>query len=183
MPKAKTGLNLEDFQFANDEARKAFEVAIDSLSKWRDEIADTTERNADKVFDAMSEAATALGWPEQFVDGLRRQMEETTGVQTKFMDTVVDAWMQQIRNPGPPFPALQGWPSQMATFQSPFFGSNAPGFGAMGFDPDTMMASPMQFWTQATKFWQDAWMQALNGMTDMQKSATTKMSDVGRRRS
>ena len=145
--KAKTGLKSEDYQgFATEDARKAFEAVIDSFSKWRDEISTTTERNSEQVFEALSEAEKALGWPDEFVDGLRLQMEETTEAQVQFMDSVMDAWKEQLKNPSAPRPSFQKQSLQK-----------------MMVDPAAMMTAPFQFWMQTIELWQKAWMQALAG--------------------
>jgi hypothetical protein len=54
-----------------NEAREAVNAALKAMSTWRNEIADTSEKNGKRVFEKMAEAAEAVGWPEQIVDGAR----------------------------------------------------------------------------------------------------------------
>jgi len=62
------------------------------------------------------------------------------------MDSVVDAWKDQLKNPSAPLPNLQKQSIQK-----------------MMVDPASMMAVPIQFWVQTVELWQKAWLQALAG--------------------
>ena len=173
--KAKTEFDLGNLPgFADDEARKAFEAALDSFSRWRDDIVATTERNSDKVFDAIAQAAKALGWPEDVVESLRLQMEGTTELQVQYMNSVMDAWMTQVKNPSTQMANPREWFAQMPALNKAFPGLNIPNFGAKGFDPTSLAQNPFQFWMQGAAFWQKAWMQAFNAWSEMQKSAVSK---------
>jgi hypothetical protein len=57
------------------EARDGVNTALKSLASWRNELADTNEKNGKRVTEQMAAAAKALGWPEQVVDAARTQLQ------------------------------------------------------------------------------------------------------------
>ena len=61
-------------------------AALKALSTWRNELADTNEKNGKHVITKMTEAAAALGWPEQVVDAARVQLQSIAEIQIKTMD-------------------------------------------------------------------------------------------------
>src|SRR5262249_3764969 len=81
------------------EARDGVNTALKALSTWRNEIADTNQKNGKKVIEEMAAAATALGWPEQVVDTARMQLQSIAEMQIKVMDQLTDAWEEQIKLP------------------------------------------------------------------------------------
>ena len=58
------------------EAGDGVNAALKAMSTWRNEIADTNEKNGKRVIEKMAEAAAALGWPEQVVDAARTQLQK-----------------------------------------------------------------------------------------------------------
>ena len=48
-----------------NEAREAVNAAPKAMSSWRNEMADTSERNGKQVIEGMAKAAAVLGWPKQ----------------------------------------------------------------------------------------------------------------------
>ncbi len=148
----------------SEDAKKAFTAAFEALSGWRSEMADIAERNGTDVFDKMGDAAKAMGWPSEFVDMTRQQMQQGTKMQMQMMDQVMDAWERQMKSPTasfkmPEMPGMMGIgsPSGMPPF---------PNFdmGAMGGSP----MAPLQFWMQAAEMWQKSWQQALTSWMDAQ---------------
>ena len=79
-------------KFSSDEARKTMDGAINAFSNWRDEIATQSEKNSKAVFDQMAAAAKAVGWPSEFVEMTRSQMQNASKMQLQFMDQVMDIW-------------------------------------------------------------------------------------------
>ena len=71
----------------SNEARDAVDAALKAMSTWRNETADTGEKNSKQVIEKMAAAATALGWPEQIVDAARAQMQTITEMQIKTMES------------------------------------------------------------------------------------------------
>ena len=45
-----------------NEAREAVKAALKAMSSWRNEMADTSERNGKQVIEGMAKAAAVLGW-------------------------------------------------------------------------------------------------------------------------
>jgi hypothetical protein len=84
------------------EARDGVNAALKALSTWRNEIADTNQKNGKKVVEQMAAAAAAaLGWPEQVVNAARTQLQSIADMQIKTMDQLTDAWEEQIKLPNP----------------------------------------------------------------------------------
>ncbi len=90
-------------KFSSDEARKSMDAAINAFSNWRDEIATQSEKNSKAVFDQMAAAAKAVGWPSEFVEMTRSQMQNASKMQLQFMDQVMDIWENQMKNPADAF--------------------------------------------------------------------------------
>src|SRR5246127_2514036 len=85
----------------SDEARQAVNDAFDAMSAWRIEMANSNEKNSERVIEKMATAARALGWPEQIVDATRAQLQSITKMQIQMMDQMMDAWEEQIKSPNP----------------------------------------------------------------------------------
>ena len=82
-----------------NEVREAVNAALKAMSTWRNEIADTNEKNGKRVIEKIAAAAAALGWPEQIVDAARGSMQSIAEMQIKTMDHIMDAWEEQIKLP------------------------------------------------------------------------------------
>ena len=65
----------------DSDARQAATLAIDALSKWRNELTITNERWLAKVLDQMSAVARALGWPDSVLDGMREHLLSASKLQ------------------------------------------------------------------------------------------------------
>lgn len=167
--------NPASFNALGDEQRKAMTAAFDAMTNWRQELNAMQEKNSAAVFDKMSGAAKSLGWPTEFVDLTRQQMQNVTKMQTQAIEQVMDVWEKQATtaaNAGgkmemPKFPGFGGMPSfpGMPSFGGTSGGSMFPGMPDMG---TPMM--PMQLWMEAAEMWQKSFQQAMSTWTDAQKS-------------
>src|SRR5262249_35426203 len=83
------------------EARDGVNTALKALATWRNELAETNEKNGKRVIDQMAAAASALGWPEQVVDATRTQLHNVADIQIKTMDQLMDVWEEQMKLPNP----------------------------------------------------------------------------------
>ena len=86
----------------SDETRKAMNSAFDAMSDWRNDLSTITDKNSTAVFDKMGAAAKAMGWPSDFVDMTRQQMQSASKMQMQMMDQLMDVWEQQMKSPGSP---------------------------------------------------------------------------------
>ena len=162
------------FTKLGDDARKSVMQAFDAMSKWRSELANMTEKNSNAVFDKMSEAAEALGWPTDFVELSRRQMQNASKLQLQAVDQVMEVWEKQVKSIGTPgrfsnFPGFSGFggaPCRPGSFTTAMF-PGMPDFGANA-------ANPIQFWMQAAEMWQKGWQQAMSTWIDAQQNAMGK---------
>lgn len=165
------------FAKMSEDARHTVTQAFDSMSNWRSQMSDMSEKNSEAVFNKMAEAAKALGWPPEFVEMSRKQVQTATKMQTQMVDQVMETWQQQMTAPGSPIkmPSFSAPAFQMPTF--PGFptatGNGAfPGFGDAS-------ANPMQMWAQAAEMWQKNWQQALGSWMDAQSNVTNMMTPGG----
>ncbi len=85
------------FTKLGEDSRKAVIQAFDAMSNWRSELAKIS-KNSDAVFDKMSEAAKALGWPTEFVELSRKQMQNASRMQLQAVDQVMGLWENQARS-------------------------------------------------------------------------------------
>jgi hypothetical protein len=135
-PKSIVGLTTE--------AREAVNAALKAMSIWRNEIAETSEKNGKRVIEKMAAAAAALGWPDKVVDAARTQLQTIANMQIKTMDQMMDVWEEQIklRDPRTASPA-----AMLSKLKS------APGLGPTASWPSTeafqkAAMNPLQFWMQ-----------------------------------
>ncbi len=164
------------FTKLGEDTKKAVIQAFDAMSNWRAELAEMSEKNSNAVFDKMAEAAKSLGWPTDFVELSRKQMQSASKLQLQAVDQVMDVWEKQVKAVNttgqipnfanfPNFPSVPGFgPSGV-----PFPGAGA-GFPGM---PDfaSGATNPIQFWMQAAEMWQKGWQQAMSSWVDAQQNA------------
>jgi hypothetical protein len=132
-----------------NEAREAVNAALKAMSTWRNELAETSEKNGKRVIEKMAAAVVALGWPEQVVDAASTQIQSITDMQIKTMDQIMDAWEGQLMLPNP-----MAAPSAILSRLK-----SLPGITAAGNWPSAM--NPLQFWMQFAEQWQKSWVQAM----------------------
>ncbi len=168
---------MQQMKELNDEARKAVNSAFDALNDWRNDMAAASERYSSKVFDQMTEATRAMGWPDDVVNATRQQLQNASRMQLQMMDQVMDAWKMQLRNPGtsfqmPQMPEMPGMPG-MPDFSK--------GMGDLG----GMASAPFQFWMQAAEMWQKNWASAMSlwmkGPTGLAEMMEQMRKDMGGR--
>lgn len=152
----------------NEDAQKSVSQAFDAMETWRGQLTEMGEKNSDAVFDKMTEAAKSLGWPTEYLEMSRKQIQQASKMQVQIVDQMMGAWEKNVSALGngakaPTFPSMPTFPG----FGMPGAGSSPfPGFGDMG----AMSANPMQFWMQAAEAWQKNWQQAMSAWTDQQSS-------------
>lgn len=154
-------------QRSTEELRDAVTEVFDAISDWRDDIASTTERHLDDVFERLAVASRSMGWPDEFVDASQQQIRAITDNQLQMVDQVMDALEQHIRSAG-------------ATSSARGLGKGSP-FQARAAAPVSreageMMMAPVQFWMQTAEMWQKSWQQPLYFWTDMQKAVAQSVS-------
>jgi hypothetical protein len=161
------------FAKLGEDTRKAVAQAFDAMSNWRSELADLSEKNSNAVFDKMAEAAKSLGWPTDFVELSRKQMQSASKLQLQAVDQVMDVWEKQVKSLGSPsqFPNFPNFPGFGGNAGQPG-GFPAPGAGMFPGMPDFGSgANPIQFWMQAAEMWQKGWQQAMATWMDAQQNA------------
>ncbi len=119
----------------SDEARKAMNGAFDALSDWRNDLSTITDKNSSVVFDKMGAAAKAMGWPGDFVDMTRQQMQTASKMQLQMMDQLMDVWEQQMKSPGSPIqmPKMGGMGGFPGMFPGAFAGMGGAAQSFPGF--------------------------------------------------
>src|SRR5262249_18711512 len=121
----------------SDEACQAVNAAFDAMSAWRIEMANSNEKNSERVIEKMAAAARALGWPEQIVDATPAQLKSTTKMKIKMMDVLEE----KIKPPNP-----MAAPSAMLSKLNSLPGASPAGTWA---NADAFSAmNPIQFWVQ-----------------------------------
>jgi hypothetical protein len=145
----------------SNKARDAVNAAFDAMSTWRNEVADSSDKNSKQVIEKMAAAAAALGWPEQIVDAARAQMRGIAEMQIKTMDQMMDAWEEQLKLPNPMTASPSAMLAKLKAFPGGGSAANWPGANAF---PMTAM-NPLQFWTQFAEQWQKSWAEAMTFWT------------------
>ena len=152
----------------SNEAREAVNGALKAMSTWRNEVAESSEKNGKRVIEKMASAATALGWPKQIVDAARTQMQTIAEAQIKVMDQVTDVWEEQLKLPNP----MKASPSAMVSKLK-----SLPGFSLTGSLPSADAwqngaQNPLQFWMQFVEQSQKSWAQAMTSWGQFPKGTT-----------
>ena len=135
----------------SEETRRAVNAAFDAMSTWRTETLSNSEKRFEQVMEKMAEAARALGWPEQVVDGTRAQIQNITKMQIQTVDQVMDVWEEQIKSPNPSRPILSKFKP---------FPSLSPVDAWSSASPMASM-NPLQIYMQFAEQWQKGWMDAI----------------------
>jgi hypothetical protein len=148
-------------------ARDAVNAAFEAMSTWRGEIANNSEKNIKRIIEKMAAAAAELGWPEQFVNATRTQLQSITEMQIKTMDHMMDAWEEQLKLPNPTTSSPSAMLQKLKSLPSSSSFGNWPGADAFQMGA----TNPMQFWMQVAEHWQKSW-------TDMM-TAWTKAGNAG----
>src|SRR5215475_172178 len=132
----------------SSKAQDAVNAALEAMSNWRSEAAETSEKNIKRVIGKMAAAAEELGWPEQIVDTTRTQLQNLTEMQIKTMDQMVDAWEEQLKLPNPASPSALM--NKMKSPPTPLGSWPADAF-------QVGVTTPLQFWMTFAGQWQKAW--------------------------
>jgi hypothetical protein len=145
--------NLASVPGLTNEAREAVISVLKAMSIWRNEIADTNEKNGKRVIEKMAAAARMLGWPEQIVEAARTQMQSVVEMHIKTIDQMMDAWEEQTKLPNP----MTASPSPMLSKLK-----SLPGFTMTANWPSTeafqsAAMNPLQLWMQLAEQWQKSW--------------------------
>jgi hypothetical protein len=143
------------------EAREAMNAVFDALSEWREEVSGSIQRSNESVLAKMATAAEALGWPKELVETSRTHLAESSKVQLRMIDQLMDAWQTQVRSPMP-----EQFMAQLRALQLPSAGTPAM----------AMATAPMEMWWQAAEMWQRNWASTLSAWT-----GETKRPDKGPR--
>lgn len=154
-----------------EDARKALNEAFDALSEWRNETAKVAERSSSKVLDKMTAASKAMGWPAEFTEATRQQLEQAKRAQLQMMDQAMDAWEQQIQDSTQAVSNYEDWRGSF-----PGSSGTSPGFSqtsreAVELDPTQMFTNPVQFWMQSAEAWQNGCWKSLAMWIELQRSA------------
>jgi hypothetical protein len=175
------------FTKLGEDTKKAVIQAFDAMSNWRAELAEMGEKNSNAVFDKMADAAKSLGWPTDFVELSRRQMQSASKLQLQAVDQVMDVWEKQVKALGAPgqfpnfpsfpnFPGVPGFGSGSGHSQFPGTGGGFPGMPDFG----AGAVNPMQFWMQAAEMWQKGWQQAMSTWVDAAQQNSVNKSPSGK---
>jgi len=146
------------------EAREALNGVLKVMSNWRDELVESNEKNGKRLIEKIASAAEELGWPEQFVDATRSQLQTIAETQIKMMDQLTDAWDEQLKLPNPKTASSS---RMLSNLKSSGF---TPTGGSQSAEQLQRMAlSPMQFWMQLAEQWQKSWEQVMTSWVNSRK--------------
>lgn len=115
----------------SNEARKAVKAVFDAMSTWQTELANSNEKNLERVIGKVAAAAEAMGWPREIADAVRTQMQAITKMHSQMMDQMISAWEEQTESPSSPTAILSklnalptlpagSWPVAASQMADPF---------------------------------------------------------------
>lgn len=144
---ASTFGSSREFEALAPEARRAVNAAFDAMAAWRAEAVDHSEKGLEQVLESLAAAARALGWPDQVVAATCGQIQAVSNMQIKTIDSVMDAWEEQIASASPPSVMLSKLRSSLDVWP----GISGAQIAAM--NPFLLYIQIMQQWHKA---WADA---------------------------
>jgi hypothetical protein len=151
-------LDIQRLTSLSDEGRKAVAEAFDALENWRNEVRAANERCLTKVFDQVTNAHRALGWPEQATSAAKEHLLKASSTQSQMIEQAIDLWQQQLK--------AQNWRSGTpgSFFQNPSPSQFAlPTSEMMSFGGTAL--TPFMLWMEAAQAWQRAWISTMSGGT------------------
>jgi hypothetical protein len=145
----------------DNKTTEAFKGAFDAMTKWRDEIASSSERHGQQVFDKLGVAAKAAGWPDSLNDATKSQLMQATKMQTGMIDHMVKAWQTQLKSPASQNQFL-GSLTQVPGTQVP--GTQVPGIHdtVKPIDLTNLALAPTQLLIQSMELWRKNWTDAMS---------------------
>jgi hypothetical protein len=149
-------LDIQKLTSLSSEGRKAVAEAFEALEHWQNEVRGANERCLTKVFDQVTKAHRALGWPEQASNAAKEHLLKASSVQSQMVEQAMDLWQQQLK--------AQNWRSGSAgsMFQPPapwqFHQRASEMMHSSG-----MALTPFNLWIEAAQAWQRAWLSTMFG--------------------
>ena len=137
-------------ELLDDGTRDAVNDFFDALSKWRDEVASSTERYSETILAKMVPAATAMGWPKDVVEASRAYLTQASKMQLRMIDQFMDAWQAQAKSP----------------LSSQFIAQLQSNAGVGTGKSSGLAIAPAQLWIEAAQTWQRNWASAFSMWTD-----------------
>ena len=147
---------------SRNDARQAATTALQSLSKWHDEVVAANERCLADVLDQTAAAARAVGWPDHVINATRDQLLNASQLQTQAIDQLTALWKKQLESPTSPMPVARSLLDPTPRLPSSSYPGSMPEMFGIGGQP----FAPMLLWVQAAEMWQRNWMSAMSFWAD-----------------
>lgn len=165
---------------SRSDARPAATAALQSLSKWHDEVVAANERCLTDVLEQTAAAARAMGWPEHVINATRDQLLNASQLQTQAIDQLSALWKKQLESSASPMPVARSLFDPMQRLPS----SNYPGSMPEMFGIAGQPFGPLLLWVQTAEMLQRNWIQAMSFWADaLAFPSTHEDRSAGRSRS
>jgi Phasin protein len=90
-------LDIQNLTWLSSEGRQVVAEAFEALEHWQNEIRAANERCLTKVFDQVTNAHRASGWPEQVTNAAKEHFLKASSIQSQMIDQAMDIWQQQLK--------------------------------------------------------------------------------------
>ena len=147
---------------SRNDARQAATTALQSLSKWHDEVVAANERCLADVLDQTAAAAHAMGWPDHVINATRDQLLKASQLQTQAIHQLAAHWKKQLESPTSLMPVARSLLDPTPRLPSSSYPGSMPEMFGIGGQP----FAPMLLWVQAAEMWQRNWMSAMSFWAD-----------------
>ena len=147
---------------SRNDARQAAVAALQSLSKWHDEVVAANERCLADVLDQTAAAARAVGWPDHLINATRDQLLNASQLQTQAIDQLTVLWKKQLESPTSSMPVARSLLDPTQRLPSSNYPGSMPEMFGIGGQP----FAPMLLWVQTAEMWQRNWMSAMSFWAD-----------------
>jgi hypothetical protein len=151
-----------DMAISRSDARQAATAALQSLSKWHDEVVAANERCLADVLEQTAAAARAVGWPEHVINATRDQLLNASQLQTQAIDHLSALWKKQLESSTSPMPVARSLLDPTPRILSSNYPGSMPEIFGVGGQP----FAPLLLWVQTAELWQRNWIQAMSFWAD-----------------
>jgi hypothetical protein len=151
------------------ESEKALNAVIRSLERWSDDTASLANKNSVKISQELASAGKVLGWSTDLEETLRLQLKQSAEMQANMLDSLREAWVQQIKNVLEAAPGIDGSRIGLPQLSEASALPNENGRKSLSSDHKPPIPDPVRLWMETAQNWQKMWLSMLTASTNLKK--------------
>jgi hypothetical protein len=152
-----------------EESEEALRAVIRSLERWSNDVASLANKNSAKISQELASATKVLGWPSDFEEALRLQLKQSAEMQAHMLDSLREAWVQQIATVLKAMPSIDRSRVELPKLYEGSAPPNANGSKSLSSDHAPPIPDPVRLWMETAQNWQKMWLSLLMASTNVKK--------------